>query len=53
MAEALASKLKAHEPADVLYALDLLEAQPNPATRRCRGCVSHDRARFADAPSHY
>ena len=37
MAEALAAKLKADEPADVLYALDLLEAQPSPTTPRCAG----------------
>ncbi len=41
MAEALAAKLKADEPADVLYALDLLEAQPNPNHPALRGLVSH------------
>jgi AAA family ATP:ADP antiporter len=42
MAEALAAKLKADEPADVLYALDLLEAQPNPLHPALHGLVSHE-----------
>jgi AAA family ATP:ADP antiporter len=41
MAEALAAKLKAEEPADVLYALDLLEAQPNPLHPALHGLLSH------------
>ncbi|MGH9313025.1 MAG: Npt1/Npt2 family nucleotide transporter, partial [Vicinamibacterales bacterium] len=41
MAEALAAKLKAEEPADVMYALDLLEAQPNPVHPALRGLLSH------------
>jgi AAA family ATP:ADP antiporter len=42
MAEALAAKLKADEPADVLYALDLLEAQANPLHPALHGLVSHE-----------
>jgi ATP:ADP antiporter, AAA family len=42
MAEALAAKLKADEPADVLYALDLLEAQPNPLHPALHALVSHE-----------
>ncbi|MGH9331613.1 MAG: Npt1/Npt2 family nucleotide transporter, partial [Vicinamibacterales bacterium] len=41
MAEALAAKLKAEEPSDVMYALDLLEAQPNPLHPALRGLLSH------------
>ena len=44
MAEALASKLQAPEPADVLYALDLLEAQPRPSHPALRGLLTHPSA---------
>jgi ATP:ADP antiporter, AAA family len=44
MAEALASKLQAPEPADVLYALDLLEAQPKPSHPALRGLLTHPSA---------
>jgi AAA family ATP:ADP antiporter len=44
IAEALAAKLAAREPADVLYALDLLEAQPHPAHPALRGLLSHPSA---------
>lgn len=41
IAEALAAKLAADEPADVLYALDLLEAQTPPTHPALRGLLTH------------